>query len=64
MSVTIPSWPGDAEISFRIASLKENMVRGSLDALIITSQHNFEYYTGFRTLFWVSDTRPLLGIVQ
>ncbi|MDA9446114.1 hypothetical protein XI01_05210 [Bradyrhizobium sp. CCBAU 21360] len=64
MSSAIPSWPGDPEISSRISRLKENMAEASLDALILTSQRNFEYYSGFRTLFWLSDTRPLLAIVR
>ncbi|MBK3662788.1 aminopeptidase P family protein [Bradyrhizobium diazoefficiens] len=64
MSDAIPSWPGETEISFRISRLKENMAQVPLDALVITSQHNFEYYTGHRTLFWLSDTRPLLAIVR
>ncbi|WP_247368861.1 Xaa-Pro peptidase family protein [Bradyrhizobium sp. 18] len=64
MTVAIPSWPAEAEISSRIARLIENMAEAPLDALIITSQYNFEYYSGFRTLFWLSDTRPLLAIVR
>ncbi|WP_210190135.1 M24 family metallopeptidase [Bradyrhizobium sp. NAS96.2] len=64
MSTAIPSWPGEAEISCRISRLKENMIESPFDALVITSRCNFEYYTGFRTLSWISDTRPLLGIVR
>jgi len=64
MNAIVPSWPSEAEVSGRVSVLKQNMAQGSLDALVITSQHNFEYYTGFRSLFWCSDTRPLLAVVR
>ncbi|MQW24338.1 M24 family metallopeptidase [Sinorhizobium meliloti] len=64
MSSGIPIWPCEPEITARVNRLKENMAEAALDALVITSQHNFEYYTGFRSLFWLSDTRPFLAIVS
>ncbi|RWA52613.1 hypothetical protein AU476_16995 [Cupriavidus sp. UYMSc13B] len=44
--------------------MRENLATAQIDALLVTSQHNFEYYTGFRTLFWLSDTRPLFAVVR
>jgi Xaa-Pro aminopeptidase len=64
MSSRIPSWPGQAEIGARILGLRESMAQASLDAFIVTARHNFEYYSGFRSLFWTSDARPLFGIVR
>ncbi|MFE5700331.1 M24 family metallopeptidase [Rhodococcus koreensis] len=64
MSTTIPSWPSEPEIDARIDRLKANMAQAQLDALILTSQENVEYYTGFRTLFWVSNSRPMLAVVR
>jgi Xaa-Pro dipeptidase len=59
-----PAWPSDSEIGGRIGRLKDNMAKEGIDAMVITSQFNFEYYTGFRTLFWLSDSRPLLAIAR
>ncbi|MFE3002875.1 M24 family metallopeptidase [Nocardia sp. NPDC059246] len=64
MSSTVPAWPGESEVDARISILKDNMAQEQLDALIITSQENFEYYTGFRTLFWISNSRPMIGIIR
>ncbi|WP_342723885.1 Xaa-Pro peptidase family protein [Bradyrhizobium sp. B097] len=64
MSSTIPSWPSDAEISSRISRLRDNMAGAAIEALVLTSRHNFEYYTGFRSLYWISDARPMLAIVR
>ncbi|MFE3002954.1 M24 family metallopeptidase [Nocardia sp. NPDC059246] len=44
--------------------MKDNMARGQLDALIITSEVNFVYYTGFRTLLWAANSRPMFGIIR
>lgn len=59
-----PHWPGEAEVGARIARLRANMADANVDAVILTSRQNFEYYSGFRTLFWTSDTRPLLAIAR
>ncbi|WP_457578220.1 M24 family metallopeptidase [Ensifer adhaerens] len=64
MSDKAPCWPTETEVSERVSCLKKNMEAAGLDALVITSQHNFEYYTGYRTLFWLSDTRPFLAVVR
>ncbi|OAF08729.1 hypothetical protein AYJ54_13845 [Bradyrhizobium centrolobii] len=59
-----PLWPGEAEIGERIERLRANMADARIDAMVLTSRQNFEYYSGFRTLFWTSDTRPLLAIAR
>lgn len=64
MPPTIPAWPSPSEISNRIVRLRENMARAQLDVLLITSQDNFEYFTGFRSLYWLSSSRPFFGIVR
>ncbi|MGF6875759.1 M24 family metallopeptidase [Paraburkholderia sp. MM5477-R1] len=64
MAISLPEWPSQEEVGGRIERLRENLATGGLDALVVTSQHNFEYYTGFRTLFWLSDTRPLFAVVR
>ncbi|ODV41136.1 hypothetical protein AWV79_01070 [Cupriavidus sp. UYMMa02A] len=64
MAISLPGWPGQDEVGKRIERLRENLAAAQIDALLVTSQHNFEYYTGFRTLFWLSDTRPLFAVVR
>ncbi|WOH80339.1 Xaa-Pro peptidase family protein [Bradyrhizobium sp. BEA-2-5] len=64
MEISPPVWPGNDEIVERLVRLSTNMAEAEIDALVITSRQNFEYYTGFQTLFWTSDTRPVLAIVR
>ncbi|MET4348277.1 aminopeptidase P family N-terminal domain-containing protein [Bradyrhizobium sp. RT9a] len=45
-----PPWPGEAEVGARIARLCANMADANVDAMILTSRQNFDYYSGFRTL--------------
>ncbi|OKO78828.1 hypothetical protein AC628_12555 [Bradyrhizobium sp. NAS96.2] len=40
------------------------MAQSAIEAFVITSRHNFEYYTGFLSLYWISDARPLLAIIR
>ncbi|RUW10324.1 aminopeptidase P family protein, partial [Mesorhizobium sp. M1A.F.Ca.IN.020.06.1.1] len=60
----IPAWPSTDEVSGRIARIKNLMAEASINALVITNQYNLEYYSGFRSLFWLSDTRPLIAVVR
>jgi len=64
MTLKNPVWPTEHEVEGRVDRLKERMAERGFEALVLTSQHNFEYYTGFRSLFWLSDTRPFLAIVR
>lgn len=59
-----PTWPNDNEIRARVSLLKDNMATEGVDAMVLTSQHNCEYYTGYQSLFWLSDTRPFVAIVR
>ena len=34
-----------------------------LDALLFTTEAEMRYFTGFRTLFWLSPTRPWFLVV-
>ena len=42
----------------RISKLQINMQDNRLDAILVTSPHNFRYFTGLDTYFWESPTRP------
>jgi len=42
----------------RISKLQIDMQDNKLDAVLITSPHNFRYFTGLDSYFWESPTRP------
>ena len=42
----------------RISKLQIAMQDNKLDAILITSPHNFRYFTGLDSYFWESPTRP------
>ncbi|WP_375779102.1 M24 family metallopeptidase [Bradyrhizobium sp. ma5] len=51
------------EVARRIDRLRCEMARRSIDAFILTDQANFEYFTGYRSMFWASKTRPFFSII-
>jgi Xaa-Pro aminopeptidase len=48
----------DAEFAARCAKAQAEMARASLGALLLTTEVELRYYTGFLTRFWESPTRP------
>jgi len=46
------------EYRTRVSNLKIDMENNKLDAILITSPHNFRYFTGLNSNFWESPTRP------
>ncbi|MBT3371808.1 MAG: aminopeptidase P family protein [Rhodospirillaceae bacterium] len=51
------------EFETRLARAQAAMVTENLDALFFTSEAEIRYFSGFRTLFWQSPTRPWFLIV-
>jgi Xaa-Pro aminopeptidase len=47
-----------AEHDRRVARARELMAADGLDALLVTSEPNFRYFTGFHSQTWLSPTRP------
>lgn len=47
----------------RAAALQAGMVAAGLDALLLTSEADVTYLTGFLTRFWVSPTRPWFAVL-
>ncbi len=47
-----------SEFEARMENAQIAMRRENLDALLFTSEAEIRYFTGFRTLFWLSPTRP------
>ena len=48
----------DNEYSSRIEKAHRKMSIENLDVLLITTPHNFRYFSGFDSYFWESPTRP------
>lgn len=54
----------DDEYANRIARASALMTEAGIDALLITTEANFRYFSGFHNQGWVSPTRPLFLIVS
>ncbi|MGY4473659.1 M24 family metallopeptidase [Bradyrhizobium sp. USDA 3364] len=52
-----------AEYETRLKSLKRVMAERSIDAFLITDQANFEYFSGYKSITWISKARPLALLV-
>lgn len=48
----------DAEFQARAGRAQEAMAAAGLDALLLTTEADIRYFTGFLTNFWESPTRP------
>ncbi len=55
--------PIRAEIPERQRRIREEMAKRNIGALILTSRANFEYFTGFKSMFWASTTRPFYAVI-
>ena len=52
------------EYQDRILKFQNEMQDNNIDVVIITSPHNFRYFTGLDSYFWESPTRPWFLIVS
>ena len=48
----------EEEYQARASKLQANMHQNNIDAILITSPHNFRYFSGLDSYFWESPTRP------
>ena len=53
----------EAEYRARLACAQAGMARIGLDALLLTTEPEVRYFTGFLTRFWESPTRPWFLVV-
>lgn len=53
----------DAEFAARTARAQRLMDTADFDALVVTTPHNFRYFSGLDMQFWESPTRPWFLIV-
>ena len=51
------------EYARRSAAAQRQMTRAQLDAIVLTTDADINYFSGFRTLFWQSPSRPWFLIV-
>lgn len=54
----------ETELLTRNRRMRDLLVAHGFDALVITNKDTFEYFTGFRSLFWVSAARPFFAILS
>lgn len=52
-----------SEFEVRLAKTQAAMALGGFDALLLNTEAEVRYFTGFRSLFWQSPTRPWFVIV-
>lgn len=52
------------EYEQRIASIQAQMALADLSVILLASEAEIRYFTGFRTLFWQSPTRPWFVILR
>lgn len=55
--------PEIAELEGRIHRIRSEMVAASIDSIVLSDRRNIEYFTGYMTLSWSSDTRPILALL-
>ena len=48
----------EEEYQTRVLNLQKKMQINSIDVTLLTSPHNFRYFTGLDSYFWESPTRP------
>jgi Xaa-Pro aminopeptidase len=57
-----PDFPPD-EFAARLERAQRAMAAEEVDALLFTTEPEVRYFTGFRTLFWQSPTRPWFLVI-
>jgi len=63
MSDTPPRGFGRDEFAARTAAIQMRMATQGLDAILLMSEAEVRYFTGFHTQFWQSPTRPWFVIL-
>lgn len=53
-----------AELTTRLARVRQEMARDDVDFVVLTDRKNIEYFTDYRTLSWGYHSRPLFVILD
>ena len=54
----------ETEYRQRVLKLQKKMQASNIDVTLITSPHNFRYFTGLDSYFWESPTRPWFLLIS
>ena len=54
----------EKEYQDRVLKLQKKMQDNNIDLILITSPHNFRYFTGLDSYFWESPTRPWFLLIS
>jgi Xaa-Pro aminopeptidase len=52
-----------AEFDLRLARARARMAERGIDAIALTDRHNIEYFSGYLTLSWAYNARPVLALL-
>ena len=63
MTVAPPRGFPESEFEARLARAQQSMAEGSIDALLLTTDPDVRYFSGFLTQFWQSPTRPWFLVI-
>jgi Xaa-Pro dipeptidase len=65
---TLPAPPAPdvdpSELDTRLAAVRTEMARDSIDFLVLTDQKNVDYFTDFRSLNWGYHSRPMFAVID
>ena len=51
------------EYEYRLSNIQRKMFESNIDVILLTTQEDIEYYTGFKTQFFQSPTRPWFVLI-
>lgn len=51
------------ELDDRLSRLRTELAKAAIDALVVTERNNFEYFTGYRTMTWSYNARPVQALI-
>ena len=53
----------ETEFQLRTEKVQKNMFENNVDAILLCTEPEVRYFTGFRSLFWQSPTRPWFVVI-
>lgn len=51
------------ELDERLSRLRTELAKAGIEALVVTERNNFEYLTGYRTMTWSYNARPVQALI-
>ena len=53
----------ETEFQLRTEKVQKNMFENNVDAILLCTEPEVRYFTGFRSLFWQNPTRPCFVVI-